>query len=34
MAEMSITDAFEPSTVIDGANWTVLRPYLPAEGIQ
>jgi hypothetical protein len=33
MAEMSIVDAFGPPTVIDSANWTILHPCLPAEGI-
>jgi hypothetical protein len=33
MAEMSIVDAFEHPSVIDSANWTILHPCLPAEGI-
>ena len=33
MAEMSIVDAFEPSLVIDSANWTILHPCLTTEGI-
>jgi hypothetical protein len=34
MAEMSIIDAFKPPSVIDSANWTILHPCLPAEGIK